>query len=304
MRYNKLKTYDYVGHRKIYYTISIVLIIIGIVSLLLFGLNRGVDFNAGTVLDISATTVMEQAKLEEVIASRDLEADVTLGGSKDRATLRFHRELTQEEVNAVMADLEQVYGELAKEENTVSTDLANELARKAIYGVLLSSIGIIIYVTIRFEWRYALACVISMLHDAFLVIAFFSLFRLEVDLTFVAAVLTIIGYSINDTIVIFDRIRENMRFAKLKNKESLAKVINDSIAQTLTRSINTGLSVLFGSICLYILGSEAIRNFSLGIFIGVVFGVYSSIFIASQLWFDLRKNSLKPRAAAPAAAKE
>jgi len=167
--------------------------------------------------------------------------------------------------------------------------------------VLIASIGVCLYICIRFEWRFAISAIVALLHDAFIVISLFSIFRLEVNLPFVAAVLTIIGYSINDTIVIFDRIRENMRFAKIKSHEDLADLVNRSIWQTMTRSINTVVTVLIAAVCLMILGSEAIRLFSLAIVFGLISGAYSSIFIASPLWLMLKKPTFgKARKVSPA----
>jgi SecD/SecF fusion protein len=183
--------------------------------------------------------------------------------------------------------------------NTVDVEMARELQWNAIIAVLVASIGIAIYVSIRFEWRFAVGAIVSTLHDAFLVITAFSIFRWEVNLPFIIALLTIIGYSINDTIVIFDRIRENLRFGKQKTAEDLAQLVNQSIWQTLTRSINTVVTVLIAAVLLLVLGSEPIRLFSLAMVIGLTAGAYSSIFIASQIWFDLRKR--KKFKASPAA---
>ena len=156
-----------------------------------------------------------------------------------------------------------------------------------------------IYVAIRFEWRFALAAVVALFHDAFVVISVFSIFRLEVDLTFITAVLTIVGFSINDTIVIFDRIRENLRFAKKSTKADLHEVVNHSLAQTMTRSLNTTFTVFVASFCLFIFGGESIRMFSLAMVIGILFGAYSSIFIAAPLWFMLKgKQTNKPKTVA------
>jgi preprotein translocase subunit SecF len=171
-----------------------------------------------------------------------------------------------------------------------------ELAQKGIYAVLIASVGIVIYVTIRFEWRFAIAGIVALLHDAFIVVSLFSIFRFEVGLPFIAAVLTIIGYSINDTIVIFDRIRENMRFAKIKTHEDLQNVVNASVWQTLTRSINTVMTVVVAALCLFIFGGESIKLFSLAMLFGLFSGAYSSIFIASPLWLLLKKNQ-KPNTA-------
>jgi preprotein translocase subunit SecF len=196
-------------------------------------------------------------------------------------------------VQKIQAAYKAEFGDkVSTEVNIVSPDIAKELAIKAIYGILIASVAISIYVCIRFEWRYAVAAIIAILHDAFIVISLFAIFRLEVDLPFIAAVLTTIGYSINDKIVIFDRIRENLRFAKLKTDEDLTSMINDSIWQTMSRNINTVLVVLVAAGCLYIFGSESIKLFALAKLVGLASGAYSSIFIACSLWFLLKRKSL------------
>lgn len=301
MRYNG--KFDIVKNRKVFFAISIFITVLGLASLLLFGLNYGVDFKAGTTLDINVGQAIDKPKAEQIFKGAGFEpAVITIGGEQNnRVTARFDTVLSAAQVNAIDAAYKAQFGDkVSKEENTVDPELAKELALKAIYAVLVASVGIIIYVSIRFEWRFALAGVIALLHDAFIVISLFSIFRLEVDLTFVAAVLTIIGYSINDTIVIFDRIRENMRFAKLKTFDDLAALVNKSLWQTMTRSINTVLTVLVAAICLFIFGSASIRLFSLAMIIGLVSGAYSSIFIASTLWVMMKYNSLgsKKKAAA------
>ncbi|MCZ8519049.1 MULTISPECIES: protein translocase subunit SecF [Paenibacillus] len=304
MRYDASK-FDFMKHRRKFYVFSIVITLLGILTLAVFGLNRGVDFKAGTTLDISTggkAVTQEQALEITKTAGFEPAGNPIIGGDAgDRVTMRFDHVLNAEEVSKVEAGFKAAFGEgVSKEENTVDTELANEMAVKAIYAVLAASLGIIIYVSIRFEWRFAVAAVVALLHDAFIVVSLFSIFRLEVNLPFVAAILTIVGYSINDTIVIFDRIRENMRFAKVKTYEDLSLVVNQSIWQTMTRSINTVLTVLIAAVLLCVMGSEAIRLFSLAMIMGLVAGMYSSIIIASPLWLLLKSKSLasKPKAAA------
>lgn len=291
------KGYDYVRNNKIFFTFSIVVTIAGIVSMLLFNLNYGVDFKAGTNLDISVGQQVEKSEIDQLVTEAGLQpVSVSVGGeNNDRITIRFDKVLNadQHEADKLISKLKEVYGEqVSGEENTVDPAIAQELGLKAIYAVAIASIGIIILVSIRFEWRFALAAIIALLHDVFMVVSIFSIGRFEVNLPFVAAVLTIIGYSINDTIVIFDRIRENVRHYKPQTYEHLVNLVNNSIAQTLTRSINTGLTVLVSSLILYVLGSESIQLFSLAMTLGLVFGMYSSIFIASQIWLLLKKDSL------------
>lgn len=306
MLYNWLNRIDYVKNRKKFFIFSISITILGILTLAIFGLNRGVDFKAGTTLDVNGEKPMDKAKVEAMVKDAlgfEAKALTIAGSNNNHATARFDKVLTQADVNKVMEKLSAEYGALSKEENTVDTELAVELAKKAIFAVLIASLGIIVYVSIRFEWRFAVAGIVALLHDAFIVISLFSIFRWEVNLPFVAAILTIIGYSINDTIVIFDRIRENMRFAKLKNMDDLGDLINTSIRQTMTRSINTVFTVFVGAVCLFIFGSEAIKYFSLAMILGLLSGAYSSIFIASPVWMILKNSSLKRVRPAPAADK-
>ncbi|WP_438444283.1 protein translocase subunit SecF [Gorillibacterium sp. sgz5001074] len=305
MLYKWLNAIDYVKNRKKFFAFSITITILGILTLAIFGLNRGVDFKAGTTLDVNGDKPLDKARVEALIKEAGFEAKtLTIAGSNNNhATARFDTVLAQADVTKVMDKLSGEYGTMTKEENTVDTELANELALKALYAVLIASLGIIVYVSIRFEWRFAVAGIVALLHDAFIVISLFSIFRWEVNLPFVAAILTIIGYSINDTIVIFDRVRENMRFAKLRSFNDLADLVNASIRQTMTRSINTVFTVFIGALLLFIFGSESIKYFSLAMILGLVSGAYSSIFIASPVWILLKNASLK-RPAAPAAAKE
>ncbi len=219
------------------------------------------------------------------------DAHITPGDQ--RVNIRFTKVLQEDQDEKLKAEIQKLDKSASFEINTVDPEMAKELGRNAIYAVLISCIGIIIYVSIRFEWRFALAAIVALLHDAFMVVAIFSIFRLEVSLTFIVAVLTIIGYSINDTIVIFDRIRENLRFGKQKTREDLAKLLNHSVNQMLMRSLYTAFTVFIAAFFLFLFGGESIKMFSLAMVIGLIFGAYSSIFIASPLWL-LFKYKQKP----------
>lgn len=292
-------TFNFVHSSKYFFIFSIIITIVGAISLGVLGLNYGVDFSSGTNVDITLTKPVERAQVEQMLAPYQLKKEPTITIGSDRMTIRFTEVLTEQMENQFKADFKQLDAGASFEISTVDVEIARELQRNALLAVLIASIGIIIYISIRFEWRFAISAVIALLHDAFMVISIFSIFRLEVNLPFIIAVLTIIGYSINDTIVIFDRIRENMRFAKIKNRQDLSHLVNDSIYQTLTRSINTVLTVLVAALCLFIFGSESIRMFSLAILIGLAFGAYSSIFIASPLWAVLKsKEKNKPKSPA------
>ena len=302
--------FDFVKNRNKFFIISAAILIIGLVVILTSGMNFGVDFKAGTNIDLVVGKQMDSAKVEEILhgltTSGDVKskyADPTIGGNNsDRVSIRFDDVLDDPTVNKIQKAFATAYSaEVSKEINTVDPQLAKELLMKAVYAVAISSVLICLYVSIRFEWRFALAAIIAILHDAFMVIAMFAIFRFEVNLPFLAAVLTTIGYSINDKIVIFDRIRENLRFAKLKTDADLVALVNDSIWQTMARNINTVLVVLIAAGCLYLFGSESIKLFALAKLIGLTSGAYSSIFIACSLWYLFKRNSLsrsKKKAAA------
>ncbi|QJC52860.1 protein translocase subunit SecF [Paenibacillus albicereus] len=290
---------DFVKYSKYFYIFAIVVTLGGIISLASLGLNYGVDFSSGSSVDVQSSKNLESQRAE-------VETFLTDGGygkhnapsfGQDRMTIRFDEVLSQDQENKLKTDLKAKFDPAASVEvNTVDVEIAREMQWNALKAMIVASIGIVIYMAIRFEWRFGLAAIVSLVHDAFLVISIFSVFRLEVNLPFIVAILTIIGYSINDTIVIFDRIRENLRFAKIKSPADLRKLVNDSVWQTMTRSINTAVTVLFAAAALFVLGSESIRLFSLAILIGLFCGAYSSIFIASPLWL-LMKSKSKPKQA-------
>ncbi len=286
--------FDVVKQRKKFFIFSSLLTIVGLICLLTIGLKLSIDFESGTRVEISGNH-LKAAELKKDFEDLGLKPDgqpLISGKNSDRATVSFVGMLSREEVAKVNTAIKQKYGD-EPNINTVSPTVGREMARNAIISVLIASIGIIIYISLRFEWLMSLGAIVGLLHNAFLIVAVFSILRLEVDLTFIAAVLTIVGYSVHDTIITFDRIRENMKFTKVKNVETLYKVINDSIMQTLTRSINTVFAVVLTVVALLIFGNASIMNFSIALLIGLVFGTYASICIASQLWFVLKSRQLK-----------
>jgi preprotein translocase subunit SecF len=287
--------YDFVKNRKLFYYISLAITVLGLVMLLVSGMNYGVDFSSGTSMDISVGKTLDKAQAEKTLADAGVtKAVVTVGGeNSDRVSVRISETLSEDAVKKVKDGFIAAYGpQVSHEVNAVTADMAIEQRNKAIIAIAVASVAICIYVSIRFEWRFAIASIIAILHDAFVVIAFFAIFRFEVNLPFMAAVLTTIGYSINDKIVIFDRVRENLRFAKLKTTEDLAQLLNDSIWQTMARNINTVITVLIAAVCLLIFGSESIKLFALAKLIGLTSGAYSSICIAGPLWYYFKNKSL------------
>lgn len=297
------RKFNFVTSARKFMLISLVITILGIVAISIAGLNYGIDFSAGTSMDISDKQQVEEAKLRPFLDEHKLgEYSLTVSTSDNRASIRFKEALTQDQEKALKADYFEKFGHDASfEVNIVDPEIAKEQQRSALIGMAIACVGIVLYVSIRFEWRFAVAAIISLVYNAFFVIAVFSLFQLEVNLPFILAVLTIIGYAINDTVVIFDRIRENLRFAKLKTHADLEDLVNKSIWQTLHRSINTVVTVLIAAVCLFIFGSESIKLFSLAMIVGLASGAYSSIFIASPIWLYFKKK--QPIKKTPVAAK-
>jgi preprotein translocase subunit SecF len=291
---------DYVKHRNKYFTASGILIAIGVLIIAFMGLNLGVDFEGGSRLEIMIEdqpfTVEEVTEELATIGLIPDEVPRLAGNENEILVVLFKGTVGPEKISELNQLLVAKYGEgVSIGESKVSPIVARELARQAIYAVLLAALGIIIYVSIRFEYRFAIAAIIALFHDAWIVIAVFSILRLEIDLTFIAAILTVVGYSINDTIVVFDRIRENLRLAKLKTVDDLAEIVNRSIKETLVRSINTSLTTVFAAAMLYLFGGEGIRNFSFALLIGLLVGAYSSIFIAAQVWLVWKGREIKKR---------
>lgn len=294
--------FDFVHTSRRFLTVSAAILLIGLFMLGFKGLHYGIDFSAGTSIDITTSKQVDDEKIRSFLDAQNL-GDYTLTTSPNRDTVRFKEALNEQQEKKFRTDFSsQIDPEASYEINIVDVDIAREQQRNALIGLAVASLGIILYMSIRFEWRFAIAAIIALLYDALFVICLFSIFQLEVNLPFILAILTIIGYSINDTVVIFDRIRENLRFAKIKTGADLDALVNKSIWQTLHRSVNTVITVLLAAGCLFIFGSESIRLFSLAMIFGLISGAYSSIFIASQLWLYLKKKQpVKKAVKAPTA---
>ncbi|MCM3725255.1 protein translocase subunit SecDF [Neobacillus cucumis] len=293
-RFDKI---DFVGLRKKVFVLSGTLILAGIIVLAIFRLNLGIDFSSGTRIEVQSKTPLTTEEVRSAFTDRGLKPDdvVISGNNNQIGAVRMIGVLSKNEIASLKADLKKEYG-YEPNVSTVSPTVGKELAKNAFISVLLASIGIILYVSIRFEAYMAIAAIAAILHDAFFMIAIFSITRLEVDLNYIAAILTIVGYSNHDTIVTFDRVRENMHKKKrLKTVQDIADVVNVSIRQTLTRSINTVLTVLVTTACIMIFGSPSIRNFSIALFVGLIVGVYSSVFVAGSLWYVMKCKELKKK---------
>lgn len=314
------KKLEFVRNRKIFLTGTVILIVVGTIVAFTKGANLGVDFIGGTSITLS---VNEKVNLKDLEKNLDkLNYTIKKQETTDEdITIVIKEVLDKDEIENLTKELQDKY-DTNTNIYTVSRVVKQELTKNAIYSVILAAIGILIYVSFRFKFNYAVAAVIALVHDVVIIILFFCIFRLEIDTMFIAAILTIIGYSINDTIVTFDMIRENYKKRlerkqeekklerkenkKSKNKnnkkeslvvvftdEDLVDLVNDSVRITFFRSILTTLTTLFPVICLMVLGAREIVNFNIALLVGFIAGVYSSIYISNQLWLMLEARSLK-----------
>jgi len=273
--------------RKIFYLISLLIIIPGLISLFLQGLNLGIDFAGGSILHVKIDAAVTAGEVRETLGKLALEK-IEVQKSEDEFYIRSE-ELSQEETKQLLTKLEENFESVEfLSAESVGATIGSELTRNAILALLIAGALMLLYITVRFEWTFGVAAVVAILHNVLIVLGAFSIFQWEVSTAFIAAMLTVIGYSINDTIVIFDRVRENLR---MQRKEKYMELLNRSIMQTLNRSINTVLTSAFILVALLILGGSTIKIFVLAMLIGFVVGAYSSIFIASPLWYEIKSHS-------------
>ncbi|WP_129688089.1 protein translocase subunit SecDF [Gottfriedia acidiceleris] len=281
-----------IGRKFVYF--SIVTLVVGVILLSVFRLNLGIDFASGTRVTYESKSAVTKQVVNNELSKMDLKPESITVSTNDAKTgsIVFKGVLTKDQINDLKKDFTAKFG-VEPNVSTVDPVVGRELAANAIKALIIASAGIILYVSLRFQFSYAIASVIALLHDAFFIVVVFSIFRLEVDITFIAAVLTIVGYSINDSIVTFDRVRENMKLKKkIRTREELKEIVNESIRQTLGRSVKTVLTVVLAVLALLLFGSHAILNFSIALLVGLVVGTYSSIFIASQIWLFIKGRQL------------
>ncbi len=302
-----------VERKWLYFLLSGVLIVPGIAFLLLGGLKPGIEFLGGTLLDVRFSDAPSTTAVHDVMAGLG-HGEALLQGAEGGRILVRTKEMKPDEIAKTQQALEQAFpGKvLDLSSSSVSPSFSGELVQNAVRSVVFASILIVLLIAFAFRtfgwaaFRYGLAAVIALLHDAFLVLGVFAMLGyflgIEVDSLFVTAVLTIIGFSVHDTIVVFDRIRENLR---LNPGEALNPVINFSVMQTLARSVITSLTVLLTLLALFLFGGYSIRSFALALVVGIVSGTYSSIFNAAQvvsLWQELEDAWRRRRRGQPAAA--
>lgn len=308
---------EFVRNRKYFLSFTVIIIVIGAIIAITQGANLGVDFTGGTTITVSTNEKVTLKSLEKDMEEFDYTIKKKEETSKD-IIITIDEVLDKDHIEKLSSSLEEEY-DTNTDIYTVSKVVKQELTKNAIYSLIIASVGILIYVAFRFKINYAIAAIMALIHDVLIIILFFCIFRLEINSLFIAAVLTIIGYSINDTIVTFDMIRENYakrleqknknNHSKKKdtkknskktenvittlNEEELTDLVNDSVRITFFRSILTTLTTIFPVICLMVLGAREIVNFNIALLVGFIAGVYSSIYISNQIWLMLEKRSIK-----------
>lgn len=295
--------FDIIGKRKIWYAISSVLIIASLFFMVTRGFNMGIDFTGGTIIDLRFEKAVNINDVRAVLNEYDLSnSTIQLSGENSSSTESENVmirtvDLEEQERKEVMAGLTDKLGayQVLREEKVGAT-MGTELIMNAVYATIISWLLIIAYVSYRFEFKFGISAVLGLAHNVIIVLGAFALTQRQIDSSFVAALLTIIGYSINDTIVIFDRIRENLKLHFRKNGD-IVELVNTSIYQTMTRSIYTVSTVLFATFALYFFGGDTTKDFAFALLIGFFCGAYTSIFIASPLWVTFRRYSDKKRLA-------
>lgn len=286
------KTFSFIKHRKIFYIVSVSIIVIGLLWSVIFGMNYGIDFTGGTTIQVDLGKQVAIEDVEKTLKDYELDPQIIYAGEGNtQVVIKTIKSLDNAGRNEVINTLEQAYG--ITEDDVLASEqfgpsVGDELKVNALKAIIIASIGMLIYIIFRFKsWKYGFSAVAGVVHDVLIVIAFYAIFGFTVNNPFIAAILTLVGYSINDTIVIFDRIRENKALHTRDNSEVN---IDRSINQTLDRTIMTSLTTLVVMVPLCIMVSSSIREFIIPLMVGVIVGCCSSIFICSPLYYDLCKK--------------
>ena len=293
--------FDVASRGKIWFIISLLIILPGFFCMGTRGFNFGIDFTGGTIIDLKFEQPVTVAQVRESLRPFGMDGStIQLSGSDSEVESSQNvmiRTVDMEEAERkeVMAGIRSSVGDYqVMREEKVGAVIGSELILNAVEALVISWFLIILYVAYRFEWRFGVSAVLALIHDIIIVLAVFSFTQRQIDSSFVAAMLTIVGYSINDTIVIFDRIRENLKLHFRKGAD-MYELVNRSIYQTLRRSLYTVFTVMFTTFALFFFGGETTKDFAFALLVGFAIGCYSSIFIASPLWIFLRNRSEKKK---------
>lgn len=300
-------SFDIVKHRVWWFTLSSVLVIASVISIFVNGFNFGIDYTGGTILDMQFQHAVTVSQVREVVdnAQMDLENSVIqLSGITDQEAsqdvmIRM-RNLSSDESKAIATQLsDKLGGAEIKRTESVGAVIGSEVTKNAVMSLAVAFIALAAYISFRFEYKIAISALVSIFHDLIMVLGFFSFFHLEIDASFLAAILTVVGYSMNEAVVIFDRVRENTRTHR--RTDTYEKLAHDSISQSIHRSIYTLTTVLFACGALHFFGGESTKNFSLVMLIGFISGAYSSICVDTSLWVVWKNHSHRrgPKAVEP-----
>ena len=292
----KKNKFSFVKHFKLRLLIPFICFMTAVVVTVITGFNLGVDFKGGSDISIVSDNVLTKSDIQRDINDLGYKiSDVTLTNNDKTIYVKINEVLEKDQIKDTKNLFEKKYN--AKTEiSVVSNVVKRDLIKNTIVALLAAFIGIVIYISIRYKFSFAISALLALMHDVILMMSLFSIFNLEINTMFVVAILTIVGYSINNTIVIFDRIRENLGKSKVaKSKEELEEIVNKSVSQTLFRSINTTITTLIPIIVLLIFGEKEIYEFNLAIIFGLLSGFYSSVLLSSQVWLrvELRTNKQK-----------
>ena len=284
--------YNFLGQKKIAIVISTFLIIVSLTSFMTKGLNWGIDFSSGYIVQLKFEKEVNISEIRSAFEENGVTDSVMQSfGSNNEIIIKLKEEsnFNKESVNVFLVDtLSETYPfEILKLE-FVGAQIGDELREKGEWAMLVALLSILVYIGFRFELLFGVGAIIALIHDVIITLGFFSLFQIEFDLSVLSAILAVIGYSLNDTIVVYDRIRENINIVKT---DSYEYILNISINQTLTRTLITSLTTMFVLISLYVLGGSAVEYFALAMMIGILVGTYSSIFVASTSLYFLGANA-------------
>ncbi len=284
-----MKSFDFIGKKKIFFIISAVVLVVGILSIAIRGFNWGTDFKGGTSITLDTGSATVSASEVEALAKEYLQAKEVSVQSYDSGYMITCSSVSAEVVESFFDAMSEQYGINTEDSSysDISASVSSSLRNSAILSTVIVVILMLVYITIRFELLSGVAAVICLVHDLFVMTAVYSLFQIPMNSKLIAVYLTILGYSINATIVVFDRVRENR---KLYPKKSFDENVNNAINQTFTRSLNTTITTLLTIGMIYILGVTSIREFALPLIIGIVSGLYSSVCLSGALWSTFKKK--------------
>ena len=291
----KLKSFPFMEKRKIYYIVTLVLIIASIATGLIRGYNFGIDFTGGTLMQIEMGKEVKISEINDILSDQKIDGNVThAGDGNTQIIIKTTDSMESDTRTALMSALEEKYGvtdDAVLSIENIGPSVGETLKSSAFKAAAIAIVLMLIYIAVRFMWKYGIAAIIALANTVLLVIGFYGVFHISINSPFIAAILTILGYGINDTIVIFDRIRENTDNSARRSANGLAPLVDLSIKQTLGRSIMTSLTTVIVMVPLLIFCGDTIRSFILPILVGVICSTCSSIFIATSVWYDIMKST-------------